>query len=224
MVILPAAIKYVPSVKGHLHKGKPAIDLVQTIRTIFTSPTQRAALLFSGALMMGHFLIIPFINPYMEFNLGFSKEQTPLIYMVGGLTTLVSSLIWGRLADRYGKLFIFTIAGLLSVLPIFLITNMPAWPFVLVLVPFAFWFGMANGRTITAQAMLSEVVPPATRGSFMSFNSSVQQLFTGMASTFAGLIVVSDASHRITHYEVLGYISAAIIVLCMVLGRRLGVK
>jgi predicted MFS family arabinose efflux permease len=223
-IILPAVFKYVPSVKSHLRKGKPDIDLLQTIRNIFTSPTQRAALLFSGSLMMGHFLIIPFINPYMEFNLGFSKSQTPLIYMVGGATTLISSLVWGRMADRYGKLYIFTIACMLSVLPIFLITNMPSWRFSMVLVPFAFWFAMANGRTIAAQSMLSEVVPPAHRGSFMSFNSSVQQLFTGMAGTAAGLIVSSDASHRIFYYHHLGYISVGIILLCLVLSRRLGVK
>jgi predicted MFS family arabinose efflux permease len=174
--------------------------------------------------MMGHFFIIPFINPFMEYNVGFTREQTPLIYMVGGATTIITGLIWGRLADRYGKLRIFTISGILSLIPILIITNMPNWPFALVLVPFAFWFGMANGRTISMQAMVSQVIQSENRGSFMSFNSSMQQLFTGAASLLAGFIVYSDSSNKIYNYPLLGFISAAIIALCLLLARRLNVK
>jgi predicted MFS family arabinose efflux permease len=82
---------------------------------------------------------------------------------------------------------------------------------------------MANGRTITMQAMVSQVVAPEHRGSFMSFNSSVQQLFTGAAGAFAGIIVYSDANLRLHNYHWLGYISVAVIALCLLLARRLGV-
>ncbi|HMP92820.1 MAG TPA: MFS transporter [Phnomibacter sp.] len=222
--VIPAIVRFVPTLGAHMQEGRPKVSIANTLRNIFNEPTQRAALLLSGAIMMGHFMIIPFINPYMEFNVGFTKEQTPLIYMVGGATTLISSLVWGRLADKHGKLRIFTIAGALSILPVLLITNMPAWPFVLVLLPFAFWFAMANGRTIATQAMVSQVVPAQHRGSFMSFNSSMQQLFTGMGSTLAGFIVVSDASHRIGNYQWVGYCSGAIIAICLLLAPRLGVK
>ena len=224
VVVLPAIIRYVPSVKSHINTKHSGVNIVRTLSNVFSVPAQRAAMLFSGTLMLGHFLIIPFINPYMEFNNGFSKTQTPMIYLVGGLTTLGSAVVWGRLADHYGKLRIFTIAGFLSVIPVLIVTNLPHWPFGLVLVPFAFWFAMTNGRTISAQAMVSQVVPPQTRGSFMSFNSSMQQLFTGAASTFAGFIVSSDQQNRILHYEWLGFISVAIILICLLLARRLKVE
>lgn len=224
LFVLFAIIKYVPDVKGHLANGIPKIDIKKTLSTIFTVPVQRAALLLSGCIMLGHFLIIPFINPYLEYNVGFTRDQTPMIYMVGGAATIVSGLIWGRLADRYGKLKIFTIAGFLSLFPVLIVTNMPKWPFIVSLIPFAFWFAMANGRTITMQAMVSQVVPPETRGSFMSFNSSVQQLFTGAASLLAGFIVYSDSSHRIYNYHWLGYVSVAVIAICLLLARRLQVK
>jgi predicted MFS family arabinose efflux permease len=224
VIVLPAIIRYVPSVKSHINAKHEGVNIMMTLKNVFSIPAQRAAMLFSGTLMLGHFLIIPFINPYMEFNNGFSKTQTPMIYLVGGLTTLLSAVVWGRLADHYGKLRIFTIAGFLSVIPVLIVTNLPHWPFGLVLVPFAFWFAMTNGRTISAQAMVSQVVPPQTRGSFMSFNSSMQQLFTGAASTFAGFIISSDQQNRILHYERLGFISVAIILLCLVLARRLKVE
>lgn len=221
--VLAAIFIYVPSLKGHLRAERPKINIPGTLNSVFSIPAQRAALLLSGSLMMGHFFIIPFINPFMEYNVGFSREQTPLIYMVGGATTIFSGFFWGRLADHYGKLRIFTISGILSLIPIFIITHMTRWPFALTLIPFAFWFGLANGRTISVQAMVSEVVQPQTRGSFMSFNSSMQQLFTGAASLLAGFIVYSDSTNRICNFNILGYISICIIATCILLARRLNV-
>jgi predicted MFS family arabinose efflux permease len=223
-IVLIAVIKYVPNISHHLDAGKPKFSIVNTISAIFTDRNQRAALLFSGLLMMGHFLIIPFINPFMEFNVGFSKTQTPMIYMVGGITTLFTAMMWGRLADKYGKLRIFIITGSLAIIPVLFITNMPHIPFALALVPFAFWFGVTNGRAIAAQSMVSQVVPSQTRGSFMSFNSSVQQLFTGVAGTIAGMVVVSNEQHQIGNYQYLGYMSAGVLLLCLWFAGRLGVK
>jgi len=59
-------------------------------------------------IMLGHFMIIPFVNPYMEFNVGYSKQQTPMIYLAGGLASFISASILGRLADKYGKMTVFT--------------------------------------------------------------------------------------------------------------------
>lgn len=222
--ILLAAWRFIPSVKSHMSAEKATFNPGKTLATIFTVPTQRAALLLSGSILFGHFVIIPFINPYMEYNMGFSRDQTPIIYMVGGATTIISGIVWGRLADKYGKLKIFTISGALSIIPVLFITDLPAWPFAVVLIPFAMWFGMANGRTITMQAMVSQVIQPQARGSFMSINSSVQQLFTGIAGTVAGLIVYSDEQLRLHNYHILGYISVVVIAICLWLARRLGVQ
>jgi DHA1 family inner membrane transport protein len=182
------------------------------------------ALFLTGLLMMGHFLIIPFINPYMEFNIGWSKSQTPLIYMVGGVCALISSSIIGRLADKYGKFRIFSVCLILSLIPIFIITDMPPIPFYAVLAVFGFWFTFSTGRNIPAQAMISTVVMPEKRGQFMSFNSSFQQLFTGFASIISGMIVTQDGRGRILHYNWVGYLSVAIVFSTLFLGRRLAKK
>ena len=179
------------------------------------------ALFLSGFLMLGHFMIIPFINPYMEFNVGFSKSQTPMIYMVGGFCALISSSLIGRLADRYGKFRTFSICLVLSLLPVFVITDMPAMPYYLTLAVFGFWFTFSTGRNIPAQAMISTVVEPAQRGQFMSFNSSFQQLFTGLASLISGMIVSQDAQGRILHYNWVGYLSVTIVFGTLFLGRKL---
>jgi predicted MFS family arabinose efflux permease len=169
-------------------------------------------------------MIIPFINPFMEFNMGFSKMQTPIIYMVGGALTMITSPIIGRLADRLGKYNLFIFLALAGIPLIGLITNLPAIPFYFVLCITGLWFIISAGRFIPAQAMVSNVVPTERRGSFMSFNSSVQQLFVGLASVLAGFIVVKMPNNRIEHYEVTGYLSIILILFSIFIATMLNRK
>ena len=155
----------------------------------------------------------------MEFNVGFTKNQIPLTYVVGGMATLFSAPFFGKLADRKGKLKIFTLCSLLTLPFVYFITNMPAIPFYFVLIITGFWFIVANGRAVAAQAMISNVVEARYRGSFMSISSSLQQLFVGSASFAAGLIVSNDpATKKIHHYQWVGYLSIIILAFCVYLG------
>ncbi len=219
LIINFMVIRYLPSMKGHIRAPQADISrgkqMLQVIKGIVSDKAQLNALLLMGSLMMGHFMIIPFINPYMEFNVGFTKNQTPLIYLVGGALTFFCSPIIGRWSDKYGKLRVFQIFVLASILPIFLITNMPAIPFYFVLAVTGIWFVLSTGRSIPAQAIISNVPSPEQRGSFMSFSSSVQQLFTGLASLIAGWIVYTGDDGKIHNYQYVGYISVALVLSCL---------
>jgi predicted MFS family arabinose efflux permease len=191
------------------------------LKDIGKDKNQVLALALSASIMLGHFLIIPFLNPFMEFNKGFSKLQTPMVYMVGGALTLVTSPLMGRIADKIGKHRLFIIMALVAIIPIAVITNLPDIPFYLVLCVTGFWFVVSSGRMIPAQAMVSNVVSAERRGSFMSINSSVQQIFVGIASILAGLIVVKTSSNAILHYEVTGYIGIAVTLLSVLFVTKL---
>ena len=227
LFVVPLIVKYLPPMRSHLlseEERSMRPDVFKVLGEVLNDKGQLMALSLSGFLMMGHFLIIPFVNPYLEFNVGFTRNQTPLIYMVGGACTLLSSSFIGRMTDRFGKLRIFVICLVCSLVPIFLITNMPAIPFYYVLAVFGFWFVFSTGRNIPAQAMISTVVKPAQRGQFMSFNSSFQQLFTGMASVIAGLIVFEDGTGKIHNYQWVGYLSIVIVASTLLLARMLAKK
>ncbi len=221
IILIPFIIKYIPSMDAHIVDRSERHSPMKMVANIVMNGPQRSALIFSCLLMMGHFLIIPFINPYMEFNKGFSKEMTPMIYLVGGMASLIAALYLGRIADKKGKLPVFTISVVLSLFMVLIITRMPTVPFAVVLVFFACWFIFATGRAVTAQAMISEVVRPEQRGSFMSFNGCVQQLGTSIASVAAGFIVLKDSSGKIQRYEWLGYLSIVVLVVTLVIGRYL---
>jgi MFS transporter, DHA1 family, inner membrane transport protein len=118
--------------------------------SVLQDSRQKLALLFSGVIMMRHFLVIPFINPYMEFNNGYSKTQTPLIYLVGGVAAFFSANILGRLSDGFGKLKVFNICIVLSLPLVVIITNLPPISFSVVLIFFAIWFLLSTSRGVTA--------------------------------------------------------------------------
>lgn len=221
IVFIPLIMRYIPTMTSHIRQTESKDSPFLTLINVCKISAQRSALIFSALLMMGHFLIIPFINPYLEFNKGFSKGQTPMIYLVGGMASLVAAIYLGRVADRIGKLIVFSASVFLSLFMVLIITRMPNVPFVVVLVFFAIWFMVATGRIVTAQAMISEVVKPEQRGSFMSINGSVQQLGSGLAALCAGAIVTTEKSGKIVNYNWVGYLSILVLLLCLLYGRKI---
>lgn len=221
-LLVPLMIRFLPAVRQHLGDNPEApLSVREVIAGILGNRTQLNALLLSGMLIFGHFMLIPFINPYMEFNKGLPRSQTPLIYMTGGASALIASFVIGRITDLYGKYKVFLAAVVCSIFPILIITNMPQMPLYAMLSVFGLWFAASTARSIPAQAMISTVVEPSARGRFMSFNSSVQQLSTGLASILSGVIVDKAPDGRILHYDKVGFLSAAIVASTIILGKRL---
>ncbi|HSF45198.1 MAG TPA: MFS transporter [Chitinophagaceae bacterium] len=221
--IFPFLYRHIPRMTDHFTSTEGRSKL-HALHQVVGDSRQMLAMLFSLLWYMGHFFIIPFINPYLEFNMGYSKVQTPMIYLVGGAASFIAANIFGKLADRFGKLKMFVICMLVSLVFVLLITHLtslPPLPFAIVLSFFACWFISSTGRGVASQALISNVVPMQSRGSFMSFNSSVQSLGTGLASFGAGAVVTADATGRLNHYSWLGYISVGVLFLCMMLARYL---
>jgi predicted MFS family arabinose efflux permease len=219
IVFIPLIIKFVPSLKGHIVKRDKSTPIYKPLILVCQIPSQRSALIFSCLLMMGHFLIIPFINPYLEFNLGFSKNLIPIIYLVGGVSSLFAAIYLGRYSDKKGKLPVFSWTVFLSLYMILIITTLPNVHFSVALGFFAVWFILATGRAVTAQAMISEVVEQEQRGSFMSISGSVQQLGSGIASLVAGMIVFTEKTGKIVNYNWVGYLSIIVLLISLLLGR-----
>lgn len=223
IALLPFIFRYIPSIRDHIIPDDPAHNppVFSALVKVWRNKEQRKALIFSGMLMIGHFLIIPFINPYLEYNKGFSKDQTPMIFLGGGGASLIAALYLGRIADKFGKLYIFSISVFFSLFFVVLVTQLPDMPFSFVLFIFSLLFVLATGRIITAQAMVSEVVPAHQRGSFMSINGSIRELGSGLAALTAGLIVHTDKAGRIHNYEWVGYLSILVLVITLFFSRSI---
>lgn len=221
LLLFPLLMRYVPAVRAHLANPIPLKGRIESFVHIFSDRTQMTALAFSFILIMGHFLIIPLFNPYMVYNVGVPQKDTPLIYLFGGISSLITAQFVGKLSDKYGKRQVFVIAAAASLVLILMLTNMPRIPVYLVLIIFSVWFSAATGRTVPGQAMTTQAVSAKTRGSFMSLNSCMQSLGTGFAGLISGWLTFSDANFAIHHYDYLGYLSALFILICIALAIRL---
>lgn len=221
IVIWPICFYQLPVLRSHLTEQHTSPGKLKQLIATLTAKSTGLALLFSGLMMMGHFLIIPFINPYMEFNKGYPRSVTPLIYLVGGVSSFIAAVFLGRLSDRIGKLAVFSYCVPLSFIMVILITNLPTLPFSIVLSFFGIWFALATGRAVSSQTMVSNVTGSANRGSFMSLNSSIQHLGTGAAALVAGYIVTEGKSGKLQRYEWVGYLSVIVLLAGFFLGRYL---
>lgn len=182
---------------------------------IFSDSNQRAALLFTMTLMLGHFTIIPFIAPYMQINIGFGDKQVGLIYFIGGLLTVVLLPLFGRLADRYGRMRIFTIASFFALGSIYALTNLDTESIVIALIATSSFFVVASGRNVPATTMITSVVRPENRGGFMSIRQSINEMALFASTVIAGFIITEGPDGKLEHYEWLGYFTIVMSVLAV---------
>lgn len=214
---------FIPPITKHLQNvdnGQKQNPL-HILTNILKNPNQVRAITLSGVLIMGHFVIIPFIAPSLVSNIGYSQDNIFLIYLVGGALTIFTSPLVGKLADKRGKYPIFVIFALLSFVPIWLITNLWIVPLWFVLIIAGLFFIAANGRMIPMQAMVSSVVSPQQRGGFMAINSSVQQLSTALAANIGGMMVYQVPDGRLENYSLVGYLSITLIGISIFLAKKL---
>jgi predicted MFS family arabinose efflux permease len=212
--------KFVPNLSTHTQAGKQ-VQVLQVIKNITSSPNQRKAITLMMVVMFGHFSIIPFLSPYMVSNVGFTEGQLEQIYFFGGLSTIIASPLIGKLADRIGKLKVFTIFVSISIIPVLFITNMPRVDIWITLIATSVFFAVSSGRFIPAQAMVTATVDPQNRGSFMSIVSSMQQLSAGLAAYIAGLVVIKQTNGEMLHYNWVGLMSIAAAFITLFLVRRI---
>ena len=221
LLLLPLMINYLPSMKGHISTYSSP-TLFGSLTNPMKIRMQRSALIFSCLFMFGHFLVIPFIPSYLEFNKGFTKLQIPLILLCGGLTSFAAAIYLGRFSDKKGKLPIFLWSVFISLFLVLILTDMPSMNILGVLLFFGLLFMVVTSRIVMAQSMISNVVSQNQRGSFMSVNGSMQQLGQGMASLVAGAIVKTNkATHQLSNYNWVGYLSIAVLIVAVIIGNKI---
>jgi len=221
MILLSLLSYHMPAMDQHVGDKSARKNPIQVFKRIGGDTNQLLALGLTFIMVLGHFMVIPFIAPYMERNVGFTEDQVTLIYLIGGGFTIFSAPFIGRITDRKGALKVFTALLIISFVPILMLTHLGAIHIALALAVTSLFFVFGSGRMIPAQTMITAAVNTEQRGSFMSVRSSVLQLAAGLASFMGGFIVVEQAGGFLGQYNILGYLSIGISALTLLLAPRL---
>ncbi len=205
---------YLKPIDEHL-KIQAENNPFQHLSKILTTPQYLRAFLTVVLLSTGGYMLMPLGSAFSINNLKIRLEDLPLIYGITGIFSIIAGPIMGKLSDKVGKYTIFVWASLWSMLMIGIFTQLGITPLWLAITVNVLLFIGVSTRMIASSALMTAVPKPQDRGAFMSLNSSIQQIGGGFASAAAGLIVVQTPSGFLEHYDILGYVVIASMLIVM---------
>lgn len=219
-LLLVFAVRTLPTLDAHLAAGQQRTAL-GGIAEVLRDANHRWAFVFSGLLMSTGFTVIPYITIYMQANAGVRTDQVPLIYLCGGVVTLFTARLFGRLTDARGKVRTFRWLAL-AVGPCLLgITTVHGVPLWAVLTVSTLMFAFMSGRMIPGMAIITSAANPQLRGTFMTLNASVQSAAMGVASLVGGVLISRDAQGLVQGYWMAAVVGIVASVLSIVVVGRL---
>jgi DHA1 family inner membrane transport protein len=215
-IVWGVAFKFIPPVRGHLQTGA---DKGKAFKELMRDANAGRAIVFMAVMVLGHFSIIPLLSAHLVGDLALPEKYLFLVYVIGGIASVVTAPYVGRLADRHGRQRVFTYMVFAASAVILVIANAGALPVWGTLVIAGFFFTFASGRFVPGQAIVTLAVPSSRRGAFLSLTSCARDLASGVSSTLGGWIVVKQPNGHLVHFNWLGWIAVATGLLSIVLAR-----
>jgi len=198
------------------HRSSERRHLLRTVAMVFAEPAHRRAFALTICLTFAGFTVIPLLATYLVTNAGVADAHVAWFYGLGGLVTVVTGPLIGRLADRFGKRRVFIIITTASIAPILICTHLPPVGEVAAIACGVLFIVLVSGRFVPAMAMITQAARPDLRGAFQAYHTAVQSLASGLATQVAGVLVVVDLHGRLTGYGSVGWVAVGA-TLCAIL-------
>jgi predicted MFS family arabinose efflux permease len=206
IVFMLIALRILPELRHHISATKRKHPFVEVF-AVLRDGNHLRAMLFSALIIFSGFTVIPYITVYAVNNIAISQHDIPLIYFAGGIATLITARLIGHWADVKGKMEVYRLIAIASILPLFALTQLQSASLGLWLICTTLFFVLISGRFIPAMAIINSAAQPKLRGTFMSLNSTVQSLAMGLAATLAGFVVTQQSDGHIVGYQNVGYVA-----------------
>jgi predicted MFS family arabinose efflux permease len=131
-----------------------------------------------------------------------------VLYLVGGVATLISLRIVGRVVDRFGStpVVVFGACGSAAVV---LLLTWGAPPTSALPAVFATFMVTQSARNVAQQALTSKVPSPTERAGFQSLQSSVQHGALA-AGAFLGSFLLGEVDGKLTGLPLLGAVAVVV--------------
>ncbi len=179
----------------------------QGMRQLLGSPLCQGALFILCLQMFGHFLLIPHIANYFQFNLGFPREQIASLYLCGGLASMATMRLCGGWIDQgraQGAILLTSLAlALITLVGFALPAGLPLY------LLFTLFMALSSARASTTLAVTAAIPAPHQRAAFMSFQGSVTNVAAGLGSLFSARYLVSEEGGALQGFSTLAWINIA---------------
>src|SRR4051812_4457686 len=93
-------LRVVPPVRGHLQSGT---NKGQAFKELLRDRNAGRGIVFMAVMVLGHFSIIPLLSPHLVGDLALPEKYLFLVYLIGGVASVVSAPRGGRLGERVGR-------------------------------------------------------------------------------------------------------------------------
>ncbi len=175
---------------------------LSTFSSFLAKRALTAALAIAFLVSAGLVGFITYLGQWLNDRFGLPTRSITLVFMVGGLASLIGAPLGGILSDRWGKRTVSIASNILLAVAVCAIPLF-GWGTTLLVVFGVTGLGAAF-RQGPLTALMTEMVPAAERGSFMALRNISSQLGIGAIALAGGAL-----------YEHTGY--AAVTTLCAVM-------
>lgn len=216
MIWILVLVKMQP-INKHLAVQRDKSAFLHLLHTV-AKRDYRIGFMATAMLAIGGFMMMPWGSAFSINNLHITQQQLPILFMAGGVSSLIIMPVIGRLSDKIDKFKIFAFACIWMMIMVLIYTNLTPVPFgIVIAMNILFMVGILS-RMVPAMALTSAIPVLEDRGAFMSINASLQQIAGGVAAAVGGLIVVQKSKGSpLEHYNTLGYVIVVITLISIAL-------
>ena len=185
-----------PPMRGHLNAAARAHAPSRPLREFASDPAVLLSLAGTAVAMVGSFSIISNLSAYVQFNLGYPREQLGALYMAGGCVSVFSMRAAGWSVDRWGAPAVVSVgtALIVTVIALGFLGERSLLPVIGIFV--GFMLGNST-RIVALNALTTRVPPPPDRARFMSLQSSVQHLATSAGAGLSSWVLYERADQHL---------------------------
>ena len=217
-LVLPLAAVALPPIRTAVHDHQP----LKQMREIVSHGVHLRAFAVGAILVTGGGVLIPFIAPSFIANVGLDEKlELPIVYMVGGLATAMTTPFVGWLSDRMDRFKLLVIMSAGAIVVVLIITRLGPHSVVGASIIMAFFMIFMSGRFSPTMTMVTNAVEARYRGGFMSVNSALQQAASAGSNVLAGFFVTKTAAGQFAGLPMLGYVSIGLFALTVVFAAQL---
>lgn len=222
-VVFFACFWILPPVSGHVTRSS-AGKILKAIYAVAKDRNHITAFALILMLMMASFTVTPYVPLYLTLNLGQPDSFITLVYLCGGIANFCGAQVFGRMADKYGKMRVFRVVAFISFVPVLITTHLPVVPWWLILINAVLFFIFVSGRMGPGMALISAVPKPEVRGPFMSLVFTLQMLSFSLASISSGFIIRRAPNGYLEHFNWVGYLAVGCGLMTIFLANRVKIE